>query len=344
MGDGLSDATTVAADLLAWSGLPAPGRPIFVGGSSRSGTTLLGAMLGVGPDRLTVPEAEFKWQLFRTSAIRPNASGEGHVVDVAAARDYLATDRMFRLWGVQIPADAPSQVDFPSFMAYLVAVFGQPAGKSGTEVWVDHTPVNIRFAQTLIDAFPDARFVHIIRDGRAVAASVLPLDWGPNDAAESALHWSTQVAAGLAAAARWGPEVVHTVHYEDLVQDPAGVLAGICAFAGLDFDESMVERRDYRLRGYELGQQDLVVQPPDPSRIDAWRSQLRPAQIRDFERVTGELLAYLGYDLVFGARAGRPTKLEHAWTRTVSTTRRVAVNKLSFRRRQQKADVDAASS
>jgi hypothetical protein len=322
-------------DLLASTGVVGPGRPIFIGGCSRSGTTLLGAMLGVGPRLLTVPEAEFKWQL--CTAASTSDSPISGVLDTAAARRHLENDRMLRLWAVDLPADLPAQVTYSSFLGYLVVAFGRASGKPDADVWIDHTPGNIRFVQTLRRAFPDARFVNIIRDGRAVTASVLPLDWGANDVFESAYHWSAQVAAGLAAAAQFGPEVVHTVQYEDLIKDPTTVLTGICEFAGIDFDEAMVGSRDYRLRGYEHGQQDLVLQTPDVSRIDGWRQQLSPHQIRDFEWVTGELLGYLGYELVYGVRARRRSKREHLTAATVSTARRLVINKVSFRRRQKRA-------
>jgi hypothetical protein len=292
-------------------------------------------MLGVGPNRLTVPEAEFKWQL---SALASSSDGTPvDVLETAAARRHLEGDRMFRLWAVELPADLPPYVTYPSFLGSLVAAFGKASGKPDADVWIDHTPGNIRFVQTLLRSFPDARFVNIVRDGRAVTASVLPLDWGPNDVFESAYHWSAQVAAGLAAATHFGPEVVHTVRYEDLVKDPATVLSGICAFAGMDFDEAMVGSRDYRLRGYERGQQDLVLQSPDLSRIDGWRQQLTAHQVRDFEWITGELLGYLGYDLVYGVHARRRSKREHLATSTVSMARRLVLNKINFWHRQRRA-------
>jgi hypothetical protein len=319
--------------------LTGAGRPVFVGGSSRSGTTLLGAMLGVGSDKLTVPEAEFKWQMWAAGIVTAGESPDGAepldgVVDMTAARAYLERDRMFQLWQVPLPHDAPQRVSYGSLLDYLVASFGRDSAQTGTDIWVDHTPGNIRFALTLRRAFPDARFVNIVRDGRAVAASVLPLDWGPNSAVEAGWHWATQVAAGLAAQARLGPDVVHTVRYEDLVRDPEPVLHRICAFAGVAYDDRMVHSRDYTVHAFEADQQALVAHPPDPSRVDAWRQQLTPGQIRDFERVTGELLGYLGYEPVFGPRAGRPAKGEKLRVAAHSTVRRLVVNKLKFRRRR----------
>lgn len=324
----------MSADLLAWSGLPSAGRPVFVGGCSRSGTTLLGAMLGVGADKLTVPEAEFKWRMWAAGAVSV-ADGEGDgVVKMSTARKYLARDRMFELWNVELPGATPDCVSFRSLLDYLAAAFGARTGRSATDVWIDHTPGNIRFAATLRRAYPDARFVNIVRDGRAVAASVLALDWGPNTAVEAGRHWATQIAAGLAAEAHLGPGLVCTVRYEDLVRRPAETLATLCDFLRIEYDDRMVHTREYRVQPYEASQHVLVAQPPDPSRVDAWRAELRLPQIRDFERVTGELLEYLGYAPMLGPRAGRATKGEKIRVSAASAVRRLVVNKMRFWRRR----------
>jgi hypothetical protein len=330
----LGTAPDRPADLLAWSGLPSPGSPVFVGGCSRSGTTLLGAMLGVGRDHLTVPESVFKWELWGAGAVTRNAPNKDAVIDLHRARDYLAGDRMFKLWDVPLPDPAPRFVTFGSLLAYLVSSYGVRTGKPGTRSWVDHTPGNIRFVMTLRRSFPDARFLNLIRDGRAVAASVMPLDWGPNDAREAGFYWATQISAGLGAAHRLGPQVVRTLHYEDLVRTPETALEGVCEFLDIPYSHSMIDRRDYNVMAYEEAQQRLVASRPDPTRIDAWRGELTPVQIREFERATGELLEYLGYAADFGAGARRATAREHAQTLLLTTVRRLVVNKLRFRRRR----------
>jgi sulfotransferase family protein len=314
-------------DLVEWSGLPAPSRPVFVSGCSRSGTTLLGAMLGLGGGQLTVPESEFKWLLFGWGA-----SSNG-IVDLDRARPLLEHDRMFRRWGASIPHDAPTHVSHSSFVRYLVGDYARREGKDDATVWIDHSPGNVRYMRTLLDLFPNARFVHLIRDGRAVAASILPLDWGPNTALEAAHFWSLQIAAGLAGEEALGPDVVHRVRYEDLLSSPAPVLQKICDFAGLSYDDAMVTTRDYEVRGYETAHQGRVAHAPDPNRGQAWRNLLPARDIEDFEWLTCDLLSYLGYEPVFGPSARRPTKARHARVAAAGAVRRVVVNRVLHRRR-----------
>lgn len=304
------------------------GRPILVGGCSRSGTTLLGAMLGWGDGRLTVPEADFKWELFAAGA------AHGTMVDLHRAAEVLARDKKFALW--EVAPRSGAACTFAELMDGLVADHAQVRGASARVAWIDHSPGNIRFVPTLHRLLPSARFVHVVRDGRSVAASVMPLDWGPNTPVEAARHWGLHVAAGLAAERALGPKVVHTVRYEDLVVEPERTLQDICAFAGIDYDDRMVDERDYRLPAYTATQHALVERRPDASRVDAWQQDLRPDQVRAFERMTGELLDLLGYPTVYGMRAGRQPAVEHYREATVSAARRIVVDRARRRTRWQR--------
>ncbi len=309
-------------------------RPIFVGGCARSGTTLLGAMLGVGPDRLTVPEAEFKWQLLtRLGTLGPD-------VDLAAAVAYLRRDWKFRLWGCDLPAGPAGSVPYSALVSALVLRHGRRAGKPAPSLWIDHTPGNIRFALTLARLFPDARFVHVVRDGRAVAASVLPLDWGPNDVIEAARHWATQIALGLAAEQALGAARILTIRYEDLVAEPDVVLRRVCAFLDTPFDPAMTRTREYRVPDYSAGQHGLVAQAPDPARVDRWRCTLSRRQVETFEDISGELLAYLGYELDYGVLAHQLPPLEHLRSSSVSMLRRWSVNRARRLLRRKLAGAD----
>lgn len=297
-------------------------RPVFVGGCSRSGTTLLGAMLGVGADRLTVPEAEFKWQLLA------HLGTPGPDVDLAAAAAFLRRDWKFRFWGCDLPTPvAGSRAPYAGLVSAVVLRHGRRVGKPAPALWIDHTPGNIRCALTLARLFTDARFVNVVRDGRAVAASVLPLDWGPNDVIEAARHWATQIALGLAAEQALGGARVLTVRYEDLVAEPDVVLRRICAFIDTPFDPAMLGTREYRVPGYSVAQHGLVGSAPDRARVDGWRGTLSRRQVETFEDTSGELLAYLGYELDYGVLAHRLPPLEHLRSSSVSVLRRWSVNR-----------------
>jgi hypothetical protein len=200
---------------------------------------------------------------------------------------------------------------------------------------VDHTPTNFRRALTLLSMFPDARFIHLVRDGRGVAASLLPLDWGPNTTLYAAEYWMARCAAGLAAESHLGADRVLRLHYEDLVRNPEAALRRLAGFAGLEYEPAMAEGAGLQPGRYHQRQHRLVGQPPEQSRIDGWRQRLTARQIEIFEAEAGEFLVTLGYEPVYGIRARPATQREVLRMRVADLGRRVGNNLRRYRRARQ---------
>jgi hypothetical protein len=306
-------------------------RPILVGGCPRSGTTLVGAMLGVGPDVLTVPEADFKWSLLRGASVVDGMLDRARVVAV------LEGDRRFARWAVDArDLPATGTASYAQVLDDVVRVHGGRVGKPAPRVWVDHTPWNLKYAGTLAALLPSARFVHVVRDGRAVAASVRRLDWGPTTIDAAATWWAAHVAMGLAAEQALADRVVR-VRYEDLVRDPEGTLPGLQSALGLPSDATAVTRREFAVDAYSLRQHRLVDGPPDATRVDAWVSALTSRQIETFERRTGDLLALLGYEPLHGATARSPERGSRLLETLVGEARRQLVDRPRRRWREHRS-------
>lgn len=306
-------------------------RPILVGGCPRSGTTLLGALLGVGPDVLTVPESGFKWTLLQMALATDDRLDRSDVV----AR--LRADRRFARWAVDpdVLVERVGPATCAQVLDELVAAHGARVGKPRPAVWVDHTPWNTKYAASLACFLPTATFVHVVRDGRAVAASVRELDWGPRSMDAVAHWWAAHVAMGLAAERAWGSGRVFQIRFEDLVRDPAGTLADLRARlvlppGGVDGAGTP----EFVVDAYSRAQHHRVAEPPDPSRIDAWEQVLRPWQVEAFERRTGDLLALLGYAPRYGVHARSPASAIRAFDVLAGTARRQLVDRLRRRRRE----------
>jgi hypothetical protein len=300
-------------------------RPLFIGGCERSGTTMLGAMLGGHSQCLCVPESQFIEHQFARDGFDPGALNPHQTLR------RIVADRRYRLlWRVEIEPDSVPVEElgstYPTLLRWLIRTYGHTRGKEGASVWIDQTPTNFRRSLTLLRMFPEARFVHLVRDGRAVAASLLPLDWGPNNTLDAAVFWMAQCAAGLAAESQLGPERVLRVCYEELVGNPSSTLALIARFAGLDYEPVMAEGRGFQPTSYSGRQHRLVGHPPDRSRVDSWQQSLTPRQIEIFEAEAGEFLTMLGYIPLYGIRARPATRIETARMRLGDLGRRVRNN------------------
>jgi hypothetical protein len=151
--------------------------------------------------------------------------------------------------------------------------------------------------------FPEALYVHLIRDGRDAALSFLGMPEGivtktwahPKTAADFACEWRTQVQAAQELGRRAGPGRYLEVRYEALVADPADELERICSFAGLPFEPAMLDyvgKTDVSAKPHQRS----LERPPTPGLRD-WRSEFGPEDVAAFETVAGDLLGELGYEL-----------------------------------------------
>ena len=290
---------------------------LLIGGCDRSGTTMLGAMLGAAPGAVCTPESQFKTEILEGGNAAALLGAPGRALAAIEAHWRFAT------WGLgteaigRVSASKPS--DYTGLLEALVDRYAarQRAGgrrDGAPRIWVDHTPSNIRHLKRLFSLFPEARAIHLVRDGRAVAASVLPLDWGPNTAFFAAEWWSRCLSPGLAAEKRFGPEKLLRVRYEDLAASPRAVLKRICRFADIDYVERMEEASTFRVPAYTAAHHHRLFSGRiDRRRVRAWRSLLTPRQIERFEYGAGDLLDYLGYEP------------DHRWPAAPSVSERAAI-------------------
>jgi hypothetical protein len=282
-------------------------QPIFIGGCDRSGTTMLGAMLGTHSDILCVPESQFITDILR------GANLDLGRVDLQALYPILSRHPRFKLWGIPLSLqdiDSGQPCSYAQAIQTVVRQYGQAYGKSSARFWVDHTPSNIKQARTLLQIFPQAKIIHIVRDGRAVTASFLRQRWGPKSADRVAYLWLQYLAFGLACEHAYGADRVNRIKYEDLVDSPEDSLRAICSFLEVDYQPGMDQGDGFNVPSFTLGSHALVGKAPERSRISAWKEQLTPRQIEIFESIAGEMLVYLGYESLYGANARLMTNTE----------------------------------
>jgi hypothetical protein len=298
-------------------------RQIFIGGCSRSGTTLLGAILGAHSDCVCPPESHFKIGVLRT------CQREDSSIDLEEALRFIRMHWRFKLWNLEIDAGEAPEGSYVDLLTWLVEAFAEDRGVEAN-TWVDHTPENVNYAPRLLALFPQAEIVHIVRDGRAVANSILPLDWGPNTVIKAAPWWRDAVQEGLDLESRLPEGQILRVRYEDLVHAPERTVRKLCAGLGLAFQPRMLAADGFRPPGYTSSQHQLIGQRPDPERATRWRTTLTDRQTELFESLAGDLLEQMGYALVHGGQARPPTFWERATAGLTELVRGDIVNGLRW--------------
>ncbi len=184
----------------------------------------------------------------------------------------------------------------------------------------DKTPDYVRSIETLHSLWPSARFVHVIRDGRDVALSMMdwtkcrpkPGDftaWQEDCISTAALWWELNVRLGQLAGKSLGHSFYYEVRYESLVNRPAEEGAALCGFLGVPFSDAMLRFHELP-RASDPGLETKRAHLPVSPGLRDWSAQL-PAQDNErFEAAAGALLEELGYVRV--VPRPRSDMLEHA--------------------------------
>jgi hypothetical protein len=290
---------------------PAP----FVVGVGRSGTTLLRMMLDSHPQLAIPPETHFVPELIKASR-GWRASPERSLAVITGSRRWgdfdLDPEQLLERFRALDPF-GPTGV--------LRAFYGLYAEQHGKPRWGEKTPVYVTSMSAIADVLPEARFLHLIRDGRDVALSKARRALGePPATARTARVWRDRILAARSQATRL-PHYLE-LRYEDLVLEPEPTLRRVAEFIELSWDDSMLryhERAGERLRevardlptrqgGQRPGTERvaahaLTQEPPRAERVYAWREQMDEADREAFEGEAGELLAELGYETAVAGRA-----------------------------------------
>jgi hypothetical protein len=273
-------------------GGPPAESPVIVLGVSRSGTTLLKQMLDRHPALAIPTESYFLPQLWDRHGERPER--EAFLADL---------ERLARIrdWGVSradVERRLPQDAGFAEAIAAIYGAYAQTRGKSR---FGDKTPSYMQRLDVLDRAFPDGRYLHLIRDGRDAALSFLALTRKPrfNPARPRSLApFAAQWRREIEGARRFGRERVpgryRELRYEDLVADPEAKLREACEFLELEFEPAMLEYHRAPDAG-TLRDHPRLAEPPTPG-LRSWRQDMAPRQVEAFEAIAGDLLSEFGYE------------------------------------------------
>jgi hypothetical protein len=282
-------------------GAPAP----FVVGVGRSGTTLLRLMLDAHPQLAIPPETHFVPALIEQGRVQDPA---GEILAARGWDDFGLDPGLLR--------NRVAGLERPDPAAALRAFYGLYAESRGKPRWGDKTPIYVKHMRAIAGTLEEARFVHLIRDGRDVALSRRARGMGAGKPmADTAERWKRRIEDARRQARRLRGRYLE-LRYEDLVAEPEPALRRICELVELEFDPAMLSHHsEAGERLAELGDLSsaggrrardaderqaahaLASQPPTSARTGAWRERMPEADRLEFERVAGGLLAELGYDV-----------------------------------------------
>ena len=279
---------------------------VFIVGCPRSGTTLLQRLVDAHPQLAIIHETHWIPKFYRKAT---EESPEAMVT-----RELLKQLRKHpKFEHLRIPDEESRSWLGPAesvgFAAFVTAVFDHFGRKHGKPFVGDKTPAYARSVDLLHALWPEARFIHLIRDGRDVCLSAInwrdtgrlllrASTWKEDADITAALWWEWHVRMARQSGRRLGPELYCEVRYEALVNQPAEECVKLCAFLGVPYDDAMLRFHEGRTRT-EVGLDPKEAWLPVTPGLRDWRTQMPADQVQRFEAAAGHLLDELGYPRAF---------------------------------------------
>jgi hypothetical protein len=273
--------------------------PFFIVGVHRSGTTLLRYMLSSHTRIYIPPESDFIPRFFLKHPSQPIDAGRAEKI----LKMIFSSYRFVKEWRGEPPNPQRFVGSLPDLRpaTFLDALYREYAAQYGAQRWGDKTPVYTSYMDLIDEIFPGARFIHIIRDGRDVALSMIET-WGDKklhvDPYYAAASWEKRIRQALNSTQKLEADRYFQLRYEELVADPEPVLKNICHFLGEEFQTSMSNPQI-------LGKQriapdtfhDKIRRPPNTRSVGRWRRDLPLKDQRIVQKVCGDTLSYFNYEL-----------------------------------------------
>ena len=241
-------------------------RPIFLVGAERSGTTVLRLMLDHHPQIAWCNEFEYAVDLLNQKDGYPQLD---------KYYQWLETHRIFQATGFTIDQSLTYPELINSFLAQKRNYRDKP---------IVGATIHRHFDRVL-QIWPDACFIHIVRDGRDVARSCIGMGWAGNvwkgvERWIEAEHLWSELSQKISA------DRSISVVYEDLIANPAQVLEQISNFIGVEYNTKML---DYH--------HSTTYDPPNPRLIGQWRHKMSEAEIQLVESRIASMLTARGYEV-----------------------------------------------
>lgn len=287
---------------------------IFFVGTGRCGSTLVQEIICRHPDlafvsnlddRLAGLDLKGRWNNDLYRRVPPDLTRKGRL-RFAPSEGYRLLERQVSPVLVE-PSHDLTAADATPWLVERLRSFVNDRVKAQQKPTFLHKFTGWPRAGFLREAFPDARFVHIVRDGRAVANSLVQMAWWSGFAGPQAWRWgpipsemralweSSDRSFPLLAAIEWqllieAHEVAEqlvpegnwmNVRYEDIVEQPIDSLATILEFCGLG-------------AGFDLADQ-VARQGISGGRMAAFRDQLSKEDLEAIDRAIEPTLARYGY-------------------------------------------------
>lgn len=224
--------------------------------------------------------------------------------------------RKFETWalekdGVMKAISASKPATYSELCSTIYTYYGDLQGKS-VSVWGDKNNYYLKHIVDLFKLFENARFLHIVRDGRDIACSYREVMQSrsnspyrpvlPTNIEDIALDWQNNIRAIVNGLSCISHDFHLSIKYENLVQSPVRTLTGVCAWLGIEYSPEMEsfnhQNQSRKLEPIStLDWKRKTVQPVTSENVGRYSRILSKQQVLKFESIAGKELSLFGYEL-----------------------------------------------
>jgi hypothetical protein len=287
--------------------------PIFIVGVPRSGTTLVRLILNSHSRIAIAPETHF----FRIFWARRDKYGDLRKDEnLQSFWGDFAQSKHFEDFRFHDEPDIRNRIfsGERSYNAILRTLLIAYAKQNSKIRWGEKTPGHLEYANTILDFYPDARIIHVIRDPRDVALAFKKVPWGSNHVFPNARLWNRYMdmpkRQGLTTS-----DAYFELRYEDLVTNPKAMIYALCDFIHEEPEDTMNEFYQTARQYIEKNEpwKDGCLRPLTSSNVGKWKRELSNWEIEQIFLKCERSMIEKGYiqphhDLSPGARLVKNSK------------------------------------
>lgn len=213
--------------------------------------------------------------------------------------EYITKNSQFKLWNLnsETLVDSFRENEGITLGVLMSRFYSAFAIKNRKKMWGDKTPSFFRMIAVINNIFPQAKYIHLIRDGRDIFLSQKRANHYKRNIAIGALEWKHKIEVCQKALKALDPKAYIEVTYEDLVDDPDRVLKNICRFLGVNYEPTMLTYFKDSKQFIGEHHSDLIFRPISTSSVKKWRKEFSVDEVSIFQTIAGTTLSKFGYDL-----------------------------------------------
>lgn len=277
--------------------------PLFITSAGRSGTTLLRSMLVAGGEIAIPPETQVVHTAVRRFLAQRHLGWQQLCQSIISL---FESHPNFYMWDINLGLAYSKALSIPKTERCLARIIDEVYGSyseqkfPGAILWGDQSPIHTFHIRPIAAVFPQAKYLHMVRDGRdAIASHIERSQYVEKEVTleEATYRWKESIKRMQALKAKLDPAYYVEIRYEDLVTSPVDTLNKICAFIAVQYGPEMIDfwKSDTTIEHKYRPHHRNLAKPLFTSSIGKWQERLSPEAQKYILAETAPLLELLGY-------------------------------------------------